>query len=170
MKHYNEVELLEHYYLSASSPEVGDHVRGCSECAARYARLREKLSCSAESHRQRIEAKPETFWIRQRDAISNQLQRRIRRQFAFVGAWRFAVAAVLVLLVGGAVFVATQSRSDSQAVAAIAESTNAETAAVAVLNEAEALNDPWAEEELQPYGEVVEWESWLTEKEGKGTS
>lgn len=171
MKHYNEVELLEHYYLSAASPEVGDHVGGCTECAARYERLREKLSCSAESHRQHVDAKPETFWLRQRHAISNQLERRVRRQVAFAAPWRFAVAAMLALLLGTAVFVAVHDQDTTQQVARdVVETEGIERDAGDLLNETEALVDPWAEKELQPYAEVVEWESWLTEKEGEGTS
>lgn len=66
MKHYTEADLLETYYTQpGESLPVMLHLSECSECAARYERLDQKIrSLGACEHEQ-----PKTFWARQRDAI-----------------------------------------------------------------------------------------------------
>lgn len=156
MKHYSEVELLESYYLGGASREVASHLAGCPECNARFARLGEKLACSVQAHQQRIESRPDSFWVRQRMAITRSL--RVRTQHA--PYWRYAAAAVLTLLLGAAVMTNLRRDATSPPVAP------AQIAGDAVAPDELATN-PWEADALQPYAEMVEWEAWLNDdKEG----
>lgn len=162
MSHYTEVELLEHYYLNESSAEIGAHVAGCGECAARYGRLREKLSCSAKDHAAAVESRPEPFWMRQRASIRRGISERGTKR---VVAWpRLAAAATLLFLIVGAVYVFNPSRDTQVEIAQPADRTLDPTIATIV---EPASSDPWETDELEPYSPMIEWESWLEEK---GTS
>jgi hypothetical protein len=169
MKHYNEVELLEHYYLAGGSPELQEHVAGCSECSSRYGRLREKLSCSAEEHRQRVDAKPVAFWSRQRAAV---FERRStdRRSAAFGAFFRPAAIAAMVTLILAVAALLTLTVPQDAASPVQTSSAEPLSHEVAAIESQSMIEDPWAAEELQPYGELVEWESWLTEDGKEGTS
>ena len=162
MNHYTEVELLQHYYLNESAPEIAAHVAACSECASRYGRLREKLSCSAKDHAAMVDSKPETFWMRQRASIRRGISDRGTRR---VIAWpRLAGAAILLLLVVGGVYVFNSPRDSRVEIAQPVKAPADPTIATIV---EPASSDPWEVDELEPYGPMIEWESWLAEK---GTS
>jgi hypothetical protein len=162
MSHYTEVELLEHYYLNESSPEIAAHVASCFECAARYGRLREKLSCSTKDHAATVDSKPEPFWMRQRASIRRGISEGGTRR---VVAWpRLAAAAILLLLVVGAVYIFNPSPDRR---VEIAEPGNRITDPTIATIVEPASSDPWEIDELEPYSPMIEWESWLEEK---GTS
>jgi hypothetical protein len=178
MKHYNEVELLEHYYLAGGSPELQEHVAGCTECSSRYGRLREKLSCSADEHRQRVEARPVALWSRQRAAVLEACRRGALPEGARSAplGWRITqffrpatIAVVVTLILASAALLVFTVPPDSESPA---QTSSAEPVSneVATIESQSMVEDPWAAEELQPYGELVEWESWLTEDGKEGTS
>ena len=160
MSHYTEVELLQHYYLNESAPEIAAHVAACSECAARYGRLREKLSCSAKDHAAMVDSRPEPFWMRQRASIRRGISERGTRRVA----WRrLAAAAILVFLIAGGVYVVNSPRDRVEIADPVDRITDP---AIATIVEP-ASSDPWEVDELEPYSPMIEWESWLEEK---GTS
>lgn len=169
MKHYSEVELLEQYYLVSGQDEVGRHVGECEVCATRYQRLREKLSCSAADHRQQVNSKPESFWVRQRMAIQREIARGNREMPAL--AWRLAVAAVLLIFAGAAIVVVINSPGErlSPQVVQSVPAPEMTDPILATVSENSVPADPWESDQLQPYSELVEWESWLAESEEKGT-
>lgn len=161
MKHYNEVELLESYYLGGASPEIVSHVDACTDCSERYVRLREKLACSAQTHQKHVESKPQVFWARQQALITASLKPR-RQQ---VPVWRYAAAAVLTLLL--AVAVVTNLPDDAPTPPVASNQNPVQIDAEPELASVELAGDPWEADALEPYAEVVEWEAWLSdEKEG----
>lgn len=171
MKHYNEVELLEHYYLGGEAPEVQQHVAVCTECSARYARLREKLGCSAAQHREWVERKPSWFWNRQRAGVLGRLagnRAAARRSLLQTVAF----AAVLIMIITGVAALVRTDTPDAAGprLAAAGEERPAISETVAALGTQQMSEDPWTAEELQPYGELLEWETWLTEEGKEGTS
>jgi len=157
MKHYSEAELLDTYYTQpGESMPVMMHLAGCSDCAARYHRLEQKLReaavCSTE--------KPETFWARQR----LQIMRRVSTQQAPVAAHprtlRVAAAALLAFILGGAVvYESVQPARQPVTVVKIVPTTAATTPSPSV-NE---TPDPWQSDELKDFHNVVEWETWVPE-------
>lgn len=162
MKHYNEVELLESAYLGGGTPEISEHLKACAECRQREIRLRAKLSCSPRAHEERVDAKPEFFWAKQRGEIARRLSAAPRGAGRRV--WQLATAAVLALSVG--IGVISVVNRDSESVAVSESVTPA--AAEPEISVSEVPVTPWESETLEPYAGVVEWETWLDE-EGKGT-
>lgn len=139
--HYTEADLLETYYTEpGQSMPVMMHLAACSECAARYDRLDRKIREAAACH---VE-KSEEFWAAQRAAVMSRLRGGRSRSLA-----RFAAAAALVLTVGG-----TAAYQIVRGVPAPAPQAAEE----------QVSSDPWQTEELQEFGAVVEWETWIEEK------
>ena len=152
-RHYSEADLLETYYMQpGESMPVMMHLAGCEECAAKYERLERKLresaSCSTE--------KPETFWARQRLSIMRRVgaERREPRPF------RYAAAAMLAFVLGGAVVYQTTVKPQAPVVI----TQTVESKAVPVAGEEITVpRDPWQSDELKDFHQVVEWESWVAE-------
>src|SRR5687768_7851360 len=162
MKHYNEVELLESVYLGGGTPEISEHLNSCADCRQREIRLRAKLSCSPRAHEQRVDAKSDFFWARQRSEITRRLSaapRGTRRR-----VWQLATAAVLALIVGIGI-TSLVNRTDRSV--ALVERVTPATVEPEISVSDEPVT-PWESETLEPYAGVVEWETWLDE-EGKGT-
>ena len=137
--HYSEADLLETYYTApGQSMPVMMHLAGCTECAARYERLDRKLREAAACHTER----PDTFWARQRNAILHTIEHRRPSRL------RFAAAAALLLAIAGGLLTYQGS---------------APTPAAIPQAEEVVPSDPWESEELQDYGSVVQWESWIDE-------
>ncbi|MEO6488204.1 MAG: hypothetical protein ABIO78_09725 [Thermoanaerobaculia bacterium] len=137
--HYSEADLLETYYTApGQSMPVMMHLAGCTECAARYERLDRKLREAAACHTER----PDTFWARQRNAILHTIEHRRPSRL------RFAAAAGLLLAIAGGLLTYQGSAP-----------------APAAIPQAEEIvpSDPWESEELQDFGSVVQWESWIDE-------
>jgi predicted anti-sigma-YlaC factor YlaD len=161
MKHYSEADLLETYYMQpGASLPVMMHLADCADCAAKYERLERKLRESAACS---TDAKPDTFWTRQRMSI----MRRVRgeRQLTAHTA-RYAAAAMLAFFLGGAVVYETlKSTPAAQPPSPVATT---QTSAVTVVNEEVSVpRDPWQSEELKDFHQVVEWESWVGEGKNK---
>lgn len=140
--HYSEADLLETYYTEpGESMPVMMHLASCTECAARYERLDRKLREAAACKTER----PDAFWARQRQAIQHTIENRRPSRI------RFAAAAALVLAIGGSL-VTTWNGGRAPSTPVVVP--QAERAVPA---------DPWESEELQDFGSVVQWESWIDE-------
>lgn len=153
--HYSEADLLETYYTApGESMPVMMHLAKCTECAARYERLdrklREAAACPSE--------KPESFWARQREMILHTIDARRTGRLTFAPAARFAAAAVITFMVGAGVLVMRNDEPAPVATPQVQEVRQLEERVPA---------DPWESEELDEFGAVVQWESWLDETQKK---
>lgn len=168
MKHYSEAELLELFYLPpADYLPMRVHMAECEECTRRYHRLQQKLQPPAcERH----DDKPGTFWDRQRFSIMRKIQMResATRARTFPVRPVAAAAIVVALLLSGVLISrsATEQTSAPEQAALAAEGGEPATEPAAeIFHELRAVNDPWSSEELEPFRDVVEWESWAVEQE-----
>jgi predicted anti-sigma-YlaC factor YlaD len=148
--HYSEADLLETYYMQpGESMPVMMHLANCRDCAARYEalerKLREAASCSTREH-------PETFWTRQRIAIQRKIAARGARTTRVAQVTRVAAAAVLAFFLGGVI--TWHEVKPTQTPQVIVK-----TQPVAV-DDLQIPHDPWQDEELSDFHNVVHWESW----------
>jgi predicted anti-sigma-YlaC factor YlaD len=75
VKHYTEADLLETYYTEpGQSLPVMMHLAECTDCAARYERLDQKIRALGA-----CEHAPRSFWARGRDAIAGVVAKWRRR-------------------------------------------------------------------------------------------
>lgn len=156
--HYSEADLLETYYTApGESMPVMMHLAECRECAARYERLdrklREAAACSSE--------KPDGFWERQKEMILHTIDARRTGRLSFAPAARFAAAAVITFVIGAGVLV---MRNDQPA------AVPAPPAQQVQQLEERVPADPWESKELDEFGAVMQWESWLDENQKKEQS
>ena len=154
-KHFSEAELLETYYMRPDqSAPIMKHLAGCDECIARYNRLERKLRDAAA-----CPTKPATVWAFQRGSIMRKVDARRRETARAPRSWRVAAAAVLAFFLGGAVVYETAVRPVPPAPAPqVMQATEAPEGLTA---------DPWQSEELKDFHAVVQWESWVPEKDKK---
>lgn len=168
MSHYSEVELLERYYIpSSEKDEAGSHLASCEPCAERFERLSGKLSDSACTSVASIDEKPDTFWIRQRMGIERKIaEKSARGRTSGKTARMAAIAATLTVLFGGGLMYRAQmARWNAPLPAAVMTSPAPEAAAPATPDLLAAISNPddvWESEELKPFGEAVQWESWMS--------
>ncbi|HVT01784.1 MAG TPA: hypothetical protein VHL58_00240 [Thermoanaerobaculia bacterium] len=172
MKHYSEVDLLEHYYLPSSDTAVSEHVAGCPDCLGRFKRLQLKLQAGRKESCSSIERKPATFWKRQQIAIKRKIdavqpQRRM-------DVPRLSAAAALVVLLAGGVWMQERSATSSVKTASVKPAVvrSVTTSATSETLGETRSEDPWASDELKDFHSVVQWESWEDPSTGsrKGTS
>lgn len=160
-KHFSEAELLETYYMQpGESMPVMMHLAACSECAERYKRLERKLREAAA-----CSTKPATFWAFQRGSIMRRVEAKRRETAQGPRTWRVAAAAMLAFFLGGAIVYETV-RPEVKPVIEVATAAPAPTATAV----AEVAVDPWQSDELQDFHAVVQWESWVSEKDSKRES
>jgi len=155
-KHYSEAELLETYYTQpGESMPVMMHLASCSDCAARYERLEAKLRGLAACDVPDIDAKPQTFWTRQRMLIMRGIESRKQRGVTVARTWRVAAAAVLVFILGGTVVYETvdapKRPARTETVVQIQPKTQADDSVV---------HDAWQSDELRDFHGMVQWETW----------
>jgi len=161
-KHFSEAELLETYYMQpGESMPVMMHLAACGDCAERYKRLERKLREAAA-----CPTKPATFWAFQRGSIMRRVEAKRRETVRGPRTWRVAAAAMLAFFLGGAVVYETVRPVVKPAAEAAAATQITATAAVAP----EVTADPWQSDELQDFHAVVQWESWVNEKDSKRES
>jgi anti-sigma factor RsiW len=158
--HYSEADLLETYYTQpGESMPVMMHVADCNECAVRYERIERKVrGLAACDH----DGKPETFWARQRISIMRRVGQEQTRTSSFARVTRVAAAAVVALVLGGVIVVnrnETVQPAPPQTV--VRTATVAGAAEPALTKSSEDTTDPWQSEELNEFGSMVEWESWV---------
>ena len=159
-KHFSEAELLETYYMQpGESMPVMMHLAACSECAERYKRLERKLREAAA-----CPTKPVTFWAFQRGSIMRRVEAMRREAASGPRTWRVAAAATLAFFLGGAIVYETV-RPEVKTV--VETATAAQAPAMGV---PELATDPWQSDELQDFHAVVQWESWVSEKDSKRES
>lgn len=148
--HFTEADLLETYYTKpGESLPVMMHLSECGECAARYERLEGKMRGLRSCHR---DERPETFWARQRISIMRKIDQRRERRANVSRIARVAVAAMLILVLGGLV---TWNRVDEPAAVPTMQTAVAEDVST------DPALDPWQSEELNEYSSIVAWESWV---------
>ncbi len=173
MKHYSEANLLELHY-GGERDSAAQHLSECSECTGRFVSVRLKLLSARSAGCATLDAKPSTFWARQRVAITRAIDakhalpaRRLR------SAPRLAIAATLIAVLSvGVVRVANQTSeiAGTGRVAAGASPVARTAAAEIEIPALTSTQDPWDTAELQPFREVVEWESWVdAEQQSDGT-
>jgi anti-sigma factor RsiW len=171
MNHYDEMELLEEYYVPGASAAVARHVTDCPECSARLAAIDRQLRNDRESVAATVAAKTDTFWKRQQLAIQRKLEAKPRAR-----SWRLLpaiAAAVFIALFAGAVAWQHAHRTPA-VVSAAAEKGPIVTQFVPPEETVEQVrsSDPWDSDELRDLHEIVAWESWSDKasKQSKGTS
>jgi hypothetical protein len=162
MKHYSEADLLETYYTQpGQSMPVMMHLASCSDCAARYARLNQKLREAAVCNTE----KPATFWSRQRLQIMRRIDAHNQHATTAARTLRVAAAAILSFFLGGAVVYETVKPAQHQPAPVV----NVDpSAAVVVTPAARDLHDAWQSDELKDFHNVVEWEAWVPENKTTG--
>ena len=140
--HYTEADLLETYYTQpGESMPVMMHLAACSECSARYERLDRKIRESAACHTE----KDEGFWALQRARVMSRVEGGARSRFA--APLRVAAAALLAVGIGGGLVLYQREEP-----AAPVQTETVEERVPA---------DPWQSEELEEFGSVVQWETWI---------
>lgn len=175
MKHLDVADLVELHYLGDESAAAA-HVRACGLCAAGLERIREELRRDVSLHAERLHARPDTFWQRQRLAILRSLSgRRVEPR----PTARYAAAAALVVMLSGALAYKTlipgSDRSSPSEPATIATATAtaapAETSPTPVTVATTSASDPWESDALDEYHDLVNWESWeITDTKGRKES
>jgi predicted anti-sigma-YlaC factor YlaD len=163
MKHFSEADLLETYYTQpCESMPVMMHLANCSDCAARYERLEQKLRQAASCNTE----KPATFWTRQRLQIMRRVDAQQAHASSAARTLRVAAAAVLAFFLGGAVVYETiQPAQQPAPVVSVAKAAPATTATPAPgpID----IHDAWQSDELKDFHNVVEWEAWVPESKTK---
>lgn len=165
MKHYDEAELIESFYLPSEDGEAQSHLAACGECSRRNAAVREILQLHGAEASRHANAQSEFFWHRQQIGIQRKIARgRLLHRLAQLAS----IAAMLVVLVGG-MFVVGRHRREIVPMAAV----TATTATVSteaplpndLLEDLQSDRDAWSADQLKPYHAAVEWESWLSKNE-----
>ncbi|HEV7242544.1 MAG TPA: hypothetical protein VGQ36_25160 [Thermoanaerobaculia bacterium] len=156
-QHFSEADLLETYYTRpGESMPVMMHLADCTDCAARYERLEEKMRGLRECPHGE---KPETFWARQRIAVMRKIDARRTRTASVARITRVAAAAMLVLVLGALVTWDRVDESTSPPVVVTAQTnTNLDDATTRRLDDS---SNPWKSDELNDYSSMVAWESWV---------
>ena len=146
--HYTEADLLETYYTQpGESMPVMMHLSTCSECAARYDRLDRKIREAAACHTNQDEG----FWAIQRAKVMSRVDGSGARM-RFAAPLRVAAAALLAVVIGGLVL---YEPAQPPAVVPVQPVQQVEQA------EERIPTDPWQSEELEEFGSVVQWETWV---------
>lgn len=163
-QHFTEADLLETYYTQpGESMPVMMHLADCSECAARYERLEQKLrGLAACDHAE----KPETFWARQRISVMRKIDARRDRSATASRFSRVAAAAVLVVLLGGGVLTWQNQSTSRQVVEQQPTATASLDDSTTPSLDDSISTDPWESEELSDFQSVVAWESWVESPNG----
>ena len=166
-QHFSEADLLETFYTQpGESMPVMMHLAECADCAARYERLDRKLrSLTACEH----DAKPETFWARQRMLVMRKIDAQRERTSSVSRISRIAAAAALVLVLGGGIVVweegsKAQRLTGSQPPTQTAQAQAKSSAPMSL--EASEPASPWESDELSDFQSVVAWESWVEPSNG----
>jgi hypothetical protein len=147
--HYTEADLLETYYTQpGESMPVMMHLASCSECAARYDRLDRKIREAAACHTNQDEG----FWATQRARVMSRIHGSSARG-RFAAPLRVAAAALLAVVIGGLVLY--EPAEEAPAVAPVQQVQQVEQ------TEERIPTDPWQSEELEEFGSVVQWETWV---------
>ncbi len=177
MSHLDEASLLEKHYLPDAQPDVDEHLAGCAECRARYEAMREGIEESVSEHAAIVDRKLETFWSRQRLAISRRIEsgEEMPRRSIWSARSMLAAAAVLVLVVAGtaiiyrnAVELAPTPGGSTRTPVLVSNGEldlyddDADELSVALFSDVPS-HDPWSSEEISDFHQVVEWESWLAD-------
>jgi predicted anti-sigma-YlaC factor YlaD len=154
MKHYTEADLLETRYLApGASMPVMMHLADCSECAARFERLEQKLRGLAACDTDR----PATFWARQRQAVMHRVQASPRA--TSTQRPRLAIAAAFAAALTGLAVFSGKPPDVQNPPAAVPVS-----AAPLAATTPSALTTPedlWqTDEQLESFQSMVAWESW----------
>ena len=146
--HYTEADLLETYYTQpGESMPVMMHLASCGECAARYDRLDRKIREAAACHTNQDEG----FWAMQRAKVMSRVQGSGARG-RFAAPLRVAAAALLAVVIGGLISYVPEQ---APAVAPVQQVQQMEQ------TEEKIPTDPWQSEELEEFGSVVQWETWI---------
>lgn len=148
-EHYTEADLLETYYTQpGESMPVMMHLAGCTECAARYERLNRKIREAAVCHSE----KDEGFWARQRAHVMARVRNQGTTRSRFAPALRVAAAALFAVVLGGLVLYEPE---EAPVVVPVQQTIQT--------NQTEEVvpTDPWQSDELEAFGSVVQWETWI---------
>lgn len=165
--HYSEADLLETYYTQpGESMPVMMHLADCSDCAARYARLEQKLHSIAACDSPR----PETFWQRQRLQVMRRIGQERSKFAGAVRVTRIAAGAAFAFLLGGAVmYKAVEPALEPPVLLSSAPVARATRPAVPVTGPAaKPDHDAWQSDELKDFHSVVGWETWVDSSGSKG--
>lgn len=161
MRHYSELELLDQVYLPGEAEMTG-HLEECASCRGTLDRLRAELGSIRDEFDRRIDRKPEAFWESQRQAILARARGRSARAFTFSPFRTWALAASLVIAVGGGWIVYDRLQEPPVGSPGIVTTATTGTSAAADAAEVQLPTaDPWASEELAGWETAVDWESWL---------
>lgn len=173
MRHLTTETLVEGILLGESGETESRHLGRCADCRRRLESIRSRLDESAGRFDRRVDDQPETFWERQRMAITRSIGRKRPSRFPSRIALRralLAAAALTLTIVGGAALFegvirkSVEPRLATTTQPSVVESTETEAAAPLTGISTDSSYDPWAAEELAEFQDVVAWESWLAEE------
>ena len=177
MSHLDEASLLEKHYLPDAGSDGDAHLADCAECRTRYEAMGEGIDASVSQHAALVDRKPETFWARQRIAISRRIEsgEEIPERISWSARSLLAAAAVLVVVVAGTAIIYRNAVEMAPTPGGIEQSPvlasngeldlyddDADELSVALFEDAPS-HDPWSSEEISDFHQVVEWESWLAD-------
>ncbi len=148
-EHYTEADLLETYYTRpGESMPVMMHLAGCTDCATRYERLNRKIREAAVCHGE----KDEGFWASQRAQVMARVRGSSAARSRFAPALRVAAAALLAVVIGGLVLYEPRKAPVAVPVQQTTQTIPTDEVVPA---------DPWQSDELEEFGSVVQWETWI---------
>jgi hypothetical protein len=159
MKHFRETELLEAWYIPGGDVEMTRHLETCSDCRDRLARLGAELSAAAANAPAPLRSAE--FYGKQRRAIFDAIDGRQPARWweaLLAPARQFGFAAALLLALSGAWMLNVARWGDSAAPAPI---TLADATTERLLDDIDSIREPWESDELQPFQNMVAWESWI---------
>jgi hypothetical protein len=158
MKHFIEIELLEAWYIPGGDVEMTRHLETCSDCRDRLARLGAELSAADNAP---APVRSAEFFAEQRRAIFRAIDRRQPSQWwasLIAPARQLGFAAALLLVLSGAWMLNVARWSDP---ADSAPAARADATAERLLDDIDSIREPWESDELQPFRNMVAWESWI---------
>ena len=159
-RHLDDAALLEAWYLDDANSDAAVHLSTCPRCQSHMA----DVVAVVREERGEDGERPESFWQRQRIAITRRVAAEEQPRPAYRRAVNVAAAAILAFVLGGLVMF-RNATPDEPKPAPVTQSVTASAAAT----EQQALDlevprDPWESDELKSFGNVVEWESWVEKK------
>jgi len=166
MRHLTDEQFLEAHFLDSAGP-IEEHLAHCTACRKQFELISSRFELAARAGMESFEAKPDTFWARQRFAIRRRIEEQRREPASPIRPsvrWVAAVASIMLL---GSFLLYRISLSErvSTETAIVAASPTPHSAAPAndVLEGVGRLGDPWESEALQSFGDAVQWETWAAD-------
>ena len=163
-RHLDDGSLLEIVYLNAAPDGAEAHLAECRSCRNNLAALRSEVELDRSAHEGRLAAKPEQFWQTQREEIVARAASGPRKAASFFRLRPAIAISILMafLLITLGLMLTRVSSDEGVLPNASPQITDLREPAPDLFEEDDlrAL-DPWESEELEPFHQMVEWETWI---------